>query len=102
MAIGMDALQAIHNSTNQIQRSEKISSGQAQSEFANSLKAAIDQLNASQVASDVKTEALVNGEIDDLHDVMITAQKASVTLNTAVEVQKKAVDAYNELMRMQI
>nr|WP_229666602.1 flagellar hook-basal body complex protein FliE [Paraliobacillus quinghaiensis] len=80
----------------------KLSVGEAQGQFAGQLKNAIEQLNASQIQSDLKTEALVNGEIDDLHDVMITAQKASVTLNTAVEVQRKAIDAYNEIMRMQI
>ncbi|QTN01456.1 flagellar hook-basal body complex protein FliE [Sediminibacillus dalangtanensis] len=76
--------------------------GEAQGQFANSLKNAIDTLNNYQVESDKKTQALANGEIDDLHDVMITAQKASITLNTAVEMQRKAIDAYNEVMRMQV
>nr|WP_234400745.1 flagellar hook-basal body complex protein FliE [Virgibacillus senegalensis] len=75
---------------------------QAQGNFATSLKSAIDTLNNYQVESDKKTQALANGEIDDLHDVMITAQKASVTLETAVEMQRKAIDAYNEVMRMQV
>ncbi len=76
--------------------------GEAQGQFASSLKNAIDTLNNYQVESDKKTQALANGEIDDLHDVMITAQKASITLNTAVEMQRKAIDAYNEVMRMQV
>ena len=45
---------------------------------------------------------LVNGEIDQLHDVMIAAQKASLSMSLAVEVQSKVIDAYNEIMRMQI
>ncbi|MFB4475749.1 flagellar hook-basal body complex protein FliE, partial [Oceanobacillus caeni] len=48
------------------------------------------------------TEALASGNIDDLHDVMITAQKASITLETTVQIQKKVIDAYNEIMRMQV
>ncbi len=102
MASGIELLQTIHNTSNSPLTSSKTTTGEAQNQFASSLKNAINELNASQVASDMKTEALINGEIDDLHDVMITAQKASITLNTAVEVQKKAVDAYNEIMRMQI
>ncbi|WP_175559263.1 flagellar hook-basal body complex protein FliE [Sediminibacillus albus] len=75
---------------------------EAQEKFASSLKDAIDNLNQYQVASDAKTQALANGEIDDLHDVMITAQKASIALQTGVEVQRKVIDAYKEIMRMQV
>ncbi|MDC3414140.1 flagellar hook-basal body complex protein FliE [Aquibacillus sp. 3ASR75-11] len=80
----------------------KVSPGKAQQEFAQSLKGAIEKLNEAQVVSDKKTQALAKGEITDLDDVMIAAQKASITLQTAVEVQRKAIDAYNEIMRMQV
>ncbi|GAB3793945.1 flagellar hook-basal body complex protein FliE [Virgibacillus kimchii] len=80
----------------------EITPGEAQKNFANTLKQSIENVNEAQQASDRKTEALIRGEINDLHDVMITAQKASITLETAVQVQQKALDAYNEVMRMQI
>ncbi|MFC4404584.1 flagellar hook-basal body complex protein FliE [Gracilibacillus xinjiangensis] len=76
--------------------------GEAQQQFAANLKNAVEQLNNAQQVSDQKTTALANGQIDDLHDVMITAQKASIMLQTGVEVQKKVIDAYNEVMRMQV
>ncbi|WP_226376919.1 flagellar hook-basal body complex protein FliE [Oceanobacillus halotolerans] len=79
-----------------------VSPGEAQANFANVLKSAVEQVNDAQQASDKKTQSLASGNIDDLHDVMITAQKASITLDTAVQVQKKVVDAYNEVMRMQV
>lgn len=101
MAINIQALQT-PTLLNQETTASKLSVGEAQNQFSNQLKTAIEQLNATQIESDIKTEALANGEIDDLHDVMITAQKASVTLNAAVEVRSKALDAYNEIMRMQI
>lgn len=78
------------------------SQGGEQSKFLDTLKAAIGNVNEAQVASDIKTEALAKGNIDDLHNVMITAQKASITLETTVQIQKKAIDAYNEVMRMQV
>lgn len=70
--------------------------------FKNMLTDALNDVNQLQLDSQAKTEQLVNGEIDDLHDVMITAQKASVGLNLAVEVQSKVITAYNEMMRMQL
>ncbi len=79
-----------------------ITVGEAQKEFASNLQNAIESLNNAQLESDKKTTALANGQIDDLHDVMITAQKASILLQTGVQVQKKVIDAYNEVMRMQV
>jgi len=73
-----------------------------QATFAQTLNTEIDKVNDAQIASDMKTEALATGKINDLHDVMITAQKASITLETSVQVQRKVIDAYNEIMRMQV
>jgi len=75
---------------------------ETQGDFANALKEAIANVNEAQLISDQKTTKLAHGEINDLHDVMISAQKASITLETTVQVQKKVIDAYNEIMRMQI
>lgn len=79
-----------------------VSTGETQTNFADTLKSAIASVNESQKASDVKTEALASGNINDLHEVMIASQKASVTLEAAVQIQRKVIDAYNEVMRMQV
>lgn len=70
--------------------------------FGTLLKDAIDSVNQSQVVADQATQKLVNGEDIDLHEVMITSQKASITLQTAVEVRNKMIEAYQEVMRMQV
>ncbi|WP_010301539.1 flagellar hook-basal body complex protein FliE [Kurthia senegalensis] len=72
------------------------------SSFGTMLKDAINQVNESQNSSDVLTNKLVNGQDVELHDVMITAQKANVTLNTALSIRNKAVEAYQEIMRMTV
>jgi flagellar hook-basal body complex protein FliE len=70
--------------------------------FGETLKQAIEQVNQSQIKSDNMTEALATGKNVELHDVMITAQKASVTMSLAIEVRNKAIEAYQEMMRMQV
>lgn len=70
--------------------------------FKDKLIEAINKVNETEKNADAKTIALVKGEEVNLHDVMISAQKANIALETTVQVQKKAVDAYNEIMRMQI
>ena len=62
----------------------------------------IEQVNAAQLQSDAVTEKLVRGENVDLHTVMITSQKASIMMQTTLEIRNKAVEAYQEIMRMQV
>ena len=75
-------------------------SAQAQEKFADTLKEAINSVNDSQIASDEATNKLINGGDIELHEVMIASQKASITLNTTMQIRNKAVEAYQEIMRM--
>lgn len=70
--------------------------------FSTMLKDAINNVSESQTTSDIYTNKLVNGQDVELQDVMIAAQKANVTLNTALSVRNKAVEAYQEIMRMTV
>lgn len=40
------------------------------------------------------------GESDDLHNLMINTQKAQISLDLVIQLRNKALDAYNEIMRM--
>ena len=81
---------------------QRPSPGDAQTDFANVLKSAIENVNDTQNVSDQQTRKLASGNVNDLHNVMIAGQKASITLEASVQVQRKVIDAYNEIMRMQI
>ncbi len=75
---------------------------EAQQSFGTYLKDAIQEVNNKQYESDVMTEKLVRGGNVELHDVMITAQKASIALNATMEVRNKVVEAYQEIIRMPV
>src|SRR5690625_2679040 len=91
----LTSLQAPTKTNSAVQNESNVS-------FANVLKSALNKVNEVELEADVKTEQLANGQIDQLHDVMIAAQKASLTVETAVQIQQKVIDTYNEIMRMQI
>lgn len=80
----------------------KLTSYEAQQSFGSFLKAAISETNNSQIESDVLTEKLVAGENVELHEVMIAAQKASISLNATMEVRNKVIEAYQEIIRMPV
>ena len=102
MAIQAVSFMAPTQATTEVTKNNAISSYEAQQSFAESLKTAIANVNDQQIASDTMTEKLINGGDVDLHEVMIAAQKASVTLNATMEIRNKAVEAYQEMMRMSI
>ncbi|MER2077047.1 flagellar hook-basal body complex protein FliE [Psychrobacillus psychrotolerans] len=87
---------------NPVSSTAKLSPSEAQADFGDFLKTAIQSVNENQKASDVATEKLINGGDIELHDVMIASQKASITLNTTLEIRNKVVEAYQEIMRMSV
>ncbi|PJM63706.1 flagellar hook-basal body complex protein FliE [Bacillus subtilis] len=93
--------QNTQNATNQVNNSQKTDSSN-QTSFSELLKNSISSLNKSQVASDNMTNALAAGKDVNLDEVMIAAQKASISLTAATEFRNKAVEAYQEIMRMQM
>lgn len=80
----------------------KMNSSESQQIFGEFLKNAINDVNKNQVQSDVFTQKLVRGEDVELHDVMIAAQKASISLNATMQVRNKVVEAYQEIIRMPV
>ncbi|MED1202078.1 flagellar hook-basal body complex protein FliE [Heyndrickxia acidicola] len=70
--------------------------------FSDLFKNALNNVNQTQVDSDNLTQQFANGDNVDINQVMIAAQKASVTLQATLEVRNKVVDAYQQMMNMQV
>jgi flagellar hook-basal body complex protein FliE len=68
--------------------------------FGKLLNEAIDQLNESQVRADVAVRKFLDGEVQDVHQVVIALREAELTMQLAVEVRNKILEAYRELSRM--
>ncbi|MBN6887160.1 flagellar hook-basal body complex protein FliE [Cytobacillus horneckiae] len=86
----------------QTEVSKTVTPNEVHTSFAEYLKNSIETVNDAQIKSDQMTEKLARGENVDLHDVMIASQKASVSVQLTMEVRNKAVEAYQEVMRMQV
>ncbi|MFF1572689.1 flagellar hook-basal body complex protein FliE [Leifsonia sp. NPDC058292] len=69
--------------------------------FGNALTGAVDNLQQLQSTSDSLAIQAVTGNLDDIHDATIASSRAQVTMELVAGVRNKAVDAFNEIMRMQ-
>jgi flagellar hook-basal body complex protein FliE len=72
------------------------------SSFGETLSRAISDVNALQSEAGRQAEKLVSGEAVDLHEVMIAAEKARTSFDLLMEIRNKTVEAYREIMRMQV
>lgn len=71
-------------------------------DFGELLSNAIDKVDQSEKISQNYDALIATGEVENLHDAMIAAQKAEVTLSFALEIRTKVLEAYQELMRLQV
>lgn len=76
-------------------------SGTGGAAFGNTLAGAVDDLQQLQGTSDKLAIQAVTGNLDDIHDATLASTRAQVTLELVAGVRNKAVDAFNEIMRMQ-
>jgi flagellar hook-basal body complex protein FliE len=70
--------------------------------FADTLKNAINDVNELQQISDTKIQQLATGETTDIQDVKIAEAKADIALRLMTSVRNKMIDAYHEIMKMQV
>lgn len=72
-------------------------------DFATVLKSSLDGIAQAQARSDDMQKAFVLGDPRvSLSDTMIEMQKASINFQAAVQVRNKVVQAYNDIMNMQV
>ncbi len=76
--------------------------GQAGTSFSNVLKDTIRDINDLQTKAD---EAIEKVEVDNsasIHEAMIALEKADISFKAMMQVRNKIIEAYQEVMRMQV
>lgn len=70
--------------------------------FGDLLKSKLDEVNDAQVNANNLSEQFVEGKGEDISKVSLAVSEASLSLDMAIELRNKLVDAYQELNRMQL
>ncbi|MDH5228910.1 MAG: flagellar hook-basal body complex protein FliE [Gammaproteobacteria bacterium] len=73
-----------------------------QTNFADWMKNTVVQANDKIIQADHNLRALAVGDTDNLHHVMISIEKAKTSFNLVVQIRNKVLEAYNDMMKMQI
>ena len=70
--------------------------------FGETLKASLAQVNQQQVKANRAIEELALGRRADLAATLVQVEKATLSFQLMVQVRNKLVEAYQEVMRMQV
>jgi flagellar hook-basal body complex protein FliE len=70
--------------------------------FANVLQDSLKQVNSLQNEADQAIESLATGGPATLHDTMLAVEKAELSFKLMMQVRNKIVEAYQEILRMQV
>jgi flagellar hook-basal body complex protein FliE len=70
--------------------------------FSDLLRNSVDQVNVAQQQADHAISELVAGRSKNIHETMLTIERADSSLKLMTQVRNKILDAYREIMRMQV
>ena len=70
--------------------------------FGQLLTNALGDVNKLQINANQASVNLASGKIQDVSEAVIATEKASIALQLTMQVRTKVIDAYQEIMRMQV
>ncbi len=70
--------------------------------FSSTLKNAIHSVDKLQKDADTMVQKLATGETKNIPEVLISVEKADIALRLMMQVRNKVIDAYQEIMKMQV
>lgn len=71
-------------------------------DFAEGLDNALGKLGELQTNADELITKMATGQVDDINKVVIAVEKANIAMQLGVQVRNKVVEAYQEIMHMQV
>ncbi|SPE30368.1 Flagellar hook-basal body complex protein FliE [Candidatus Sulfopaludibacter sp. SbA3] len=71
-------------------------------EFESVLSSAISSIEGLQNKASDSVQKFLTGENEELHTTVLATQKAELAFELGLQVRNKVVDAYQEIMKMQM
>lgn len=76
--------------------------GEVQKSFGEYLTDSLSKVNQLQVEANDAVERLATGESQNLHETMLKVEQAEIAFKSMNQIRTKVIDAYRELMKMQV
>jgi flagellar hook-basal body complex protein FliE len=76
--------------------------GQTGTSFGSAVRDAVESLDQTQRGAEQEMARAVTGESTDLHRTIVALQSADLSFQLGMQVRNKLINAYEEIMRMQV
>jgi flagellar hook-basal body complex protein FliE len=86
----------------ELEGAPSVGEAQSQKTFGEFLQDSLGKVNSLQQEANVAMEKLASGESQNLHETLLAVEKADIAFRTMNQVRSKVIDAYREIMKMQI
>ena len=70
--------------------------------FSDALHRAVSDTNKLQLDADKAITSAQTGSTGNIHEAVIALEKADISFRTMLQVRNKLIEAYQEIMRMQV
>ena len=70
--------------------------------FFDALQNSMEEVNKNQLEADSSIKDLIAGKTKNISETMLQLQKADLSLKTMMQVRNKILEAYKEIMKMQV
>jgi flagellar hook-basal body complex protein FliE len=70
--------------------------------FLDTLRETLNEVNELQIRAENSINELANGEAKSLHETMILLEKADISFKLMMQIRNKLLDAYREIMHLQV
>jgi len=102
VSIGSTLISNLSGIDNTLVPKTSLADAGGENDFKSVLAEALNRF--SQIGDETARSALdlLTGNTDDPADIMITAQKSEMALNLTIAIRNKALEAYKEIMNMQV
>ena len=98
----MESIQNISSIATPVQAKQTSTISQVETSFGDILKNMVAETNQQQQNADQAMQQLHSGGEKNLLGAMISMEKAEISLRYMIQARNKAIDAYQEIMRMQV
>ena len=98
-AAAIEAINALQAPTTQASHTAP---GTAAPGFANWIEQEVSSLNTQLVTAEQGVQKVATGTAENLHEVMLQLEQARLAMQVASQVRSKVLEAYQDVMRMQV
>jgi flagellar hook-basal body complex protein FliE len=101
LAVSIGAINKVLSTTKNVS-SVSGSTDELMGSFSDALKKALTEVGDLQVKADDLIQKFSVGKVQDIHQVTAAVEEASLAMQLTLQLRNKAIEAYQEIMRMQV